>query len=162
MLWEVVRNLVPRCLRANKDVLARRVARITIHRSYHDLTNYAGVCTCQGSSARLAEATCISGGRFIALDKVFARCPFESSRLQDSPGRERSTVRLPALGAVAVAEELEWRRNFERYGPTKAASLYSHAQTFRHGVYEANANLTGACGARQRTGEGRASGSMRG
>lgn len=129
MLWQGVRDLVPRRLGTDKDVLAWACARVTIHSSYDHLSNYAGMRACQRRTTPPAKASCVSGGGLITLHKVLARRPPKGSWIHDAPCCEGSTVCFPAPGTVAVAEKLEWRSDFVRNSSTKAASLYSHAQT---------------------------------
>ena len=126
MLWQRVRDLMPRRLRPDKDVFPRSRARVPIYGSHHHLTNYTGVRACQSGSAPFAEAPCVSWGRLITLDKILAGGPSEGSGIQDAPSCERSTIRLPTPGAVTVAEELERCRDFVPNSTTEAASLNGH------------------------------------
>lgn len=130
MLRQRVRYMVPWCLRADKNVFPRTAPRITVHGPYDHLTDLSGMCTSQWRSAPLTEASCPSRSGFVALQKFLPRSPMKMFRIDHAPGCERSTVGLPANGAMAVTDELEWRSDFIRNSSTKTASLYRHADTF--------------------------------
>lgn len=129
MLRKRIRNLVPYRLGADENVFARPGAWITIHGSHHNLSDHPRMCTSQRRATFPAEASGAAGRGFVALDKLFAGGPAELPWTDNAPGCECSPVRLPANRAVAVSNELERTSDFVGDGPTKATSLYRHAQT---------------------------------
>lgn len=133
MLRQRIQYLVPWGFGAHEDVLAGTRTGVFVQGAHHDLAGHPGVHADELGSAVAAKAPLSSRRGFVASNGRLARRPSELLRVDDSPGHKGGPVGFPALGAMAVADQLESAGDFVAHGATQTTASHRHSPFVRHG-----------------------------